>query len=72
MDDDNVPCTILDNPVRVRLFIDDVTWLRKNNIDVNNFIRGTVRVRIEEIKKKGIISSGNAPRLTLFPVDLMT
>lgn len=66
------PCTILDNPIRVRLFIDDVTWLRKNNIDVNNFIRGTVRVRIEEIKKKGIASNGNTPRLALFPLDIMT
>ena len=70
---DDPPCTILDNPVRVRLFIDDVMWLRKNNIDINNFIRGTVRVRIEEIKKASLIKSiGNTPRLTSFPVDLMT
>jgi hypothetical protein len=32
-----------------------VEWLRKQNIDINSFIRGTVRVRIEEIKKASLI-----------------
>jgi len=45
------PCTILDNPIRVRLFIDDVAWLNKNQIEINLFIRNLVRERIREIKK---------------------
>ena len=50
----NPDCMILDNPIRVRLFIDDVHYLQKNNIDINKFIRETVRLHVIEIKNAGI------------------
>lgn len=44
------PCTILDSPIRLRLYIDDVMFMQKMNINPNRFIRELVHMRIKEIR----------------------
>jgi len=49
--DKPIPCTILDEPQRVRLFIEDSLWLHRSGIEANQFIRSVVHKTIEDIKK---------------------
>ena len=47
----NTPCTLLAEPIRVRLYENDLKWLREiYHDDLSMFIRSVVHARIKEIK----------------------
>jgi len=47
----NIPCTLLSEPVRVRLFREDLDLLNSSEIDIQAFIQRAVNIQVRILKK---------------------